>query len=295
MEAVGGPQTYVLGGAFNCGKGQPGQVAPVSHGCPSAVFRGVSILNTAQEAGADDRDVAAGARRARPCAAATGDGCVVLAEDDLDGQPALGQQHADHQRRDAQPRRLTVIAIRDGATASAGVVTRSRASTADTLADLVARGRGGGRGRPPGRGRAAAGRAGAGPTPALGRRAGRAPRSACCAASPARSARRSTRRGGRPGAVRVRRAQLTTTYLGTSTGLRLRHDQPTGQARAQRQVGRPGPLGLGRRRPRATSPTSTWPRSTPSAGRAAGLGGPRRSSCPPAATRRCCRRAPSPT
>jgi TldD protein len=50
MEAVGGPQTYVLGGAFNCGKGQPGQVAPVSHGAPSALFRGVRILNTAQEA-----------------------------------------------------------------------------------------------------------------------------------------------------------------------------------------------------------------------------------------------------
>ena len=30
MEAVGGPQT-LLGGAFNWGKGQPGQVAPVSH------------------------------------------------------------------------------------------------------------------------------------------------------------------------------------------------------------------------------------------------------------------------
>ena len=29
MEAVGGPSTYVLGGAFNCGKGQPGQIAPV--------------------------------------------------------------------------------------------------------------------------------------------------------------------------------------------------------------------------------------------------------------------------
>ena len=41
MEAVGGPQTYVLGGAFNCGKGQPGQVAAVSHGCPPALFRGV--------------------------------------------------------------------------------------------------------------------------------------------------------------------------------------------------------------------------------------------------------------
>jgi TldD protein len=49
MEAVGGPQTYVLGGAFNCGKGQPGQVAPVSHGAPSALFRQVNILNTAQE------------------------------------------------------------------------------------------------------------------------------------------------------------------------------------------------------------------------------------------------------
>jgi TldD protein len=49
MEAVGGPQTYVLGGAFNCGKGQPMQVAPVSHGCPAALFRGIRILNTAQE------------------------------------------------------------------------------------------------------------------------------------------------------------------------------------------------------------------------------------------------------
>jgi TldD protein len=51
MEAVGGPQTYVLGGAFNCGKGQPGQVAPVSHGCPAALFRGVNVLNTVTEAG----------------------------------------------------------------------------------------------------------------------------------------------------------------------------------------------------------------------------------------------------
>ncbi|WP_236239323.1 TldD/PmbA family protein [Streptomyces sp. CC228A] len=51
LEKVGGPQTYVLGGAFNCGKAQPGQVAAVSHGCPSALFRGVNILNTNQEAG----------------------------------------------------------------------------------------------------------------------------------------------------------------------------------------------------------------------------------------------------
>ena len=51
MEAVGGRATYLLGGAFNCGKGQPGQVAPVSHGCPSVVVRGVRILNTRNESG----------------------------------------------------------------------------------------------------------------------------------------------------------------------------------------------------------------------------------------------------
>jgi TldD protein len=51
MEAVGGPETWVLGGAFNCGKAQPGQIAAVSHGAPSALFRGVRILNTTDEAG----------------------------------------------------------------------------------------------------------------------------------------------------------------------------------------------------------------------------------------------------
>ncbi len=51
MEAVGGPDTWELGGAFNCGKAQPGQVASVSHGCPTALFRDVRILNTTDEAG----------------------------------------------------------------------------------------------------------------------------------------------------------------------------------------------------------------------------------------------------
>ena len=51
MEAVGGPDTWVLGGAFNCGKAQPGQVAAVSHGCPTSLFRGVRILNTNDEGG----------------------------------------------------------------------------------------------------------------------------------------------------------------------------------------------------------------------------------------------------
>ena len=51
LEALGDASTYVLGGAFNCGKGQPGQVAPVSHGCPSVLVRGVRVLNTREEAG----------------------------------------------------------------------------------------------------------------------------------------------------------------------------------------------------------------------------------------------------
>jgi TldD protein len=51
MEAVGGPSTWLLGGAFNCGKAQPGQIAAVSHGAPVSLFRGVNILNTVKEGG----------------------------------------------------------------------------------------------------------------------------------------------------------------------------------------------------------------------------------------------------
>jgi TldD protein len=51
MEAVGDASTWRLGGALNCGKAQPGQVAAVSHGCPSALFRGINVLNTRIEGG----------------------------------------------------------------------------------------------------------------------------------------------------------------------------------------------------------------------------------------------------
>jgi TldD protein len=51
MSRVGGPSTYRLGGAFNCGKAQPGQTAPVSHGCPAALFGQVTVLNTVKEGG----------------------------------------------------------------------------------------------------------------------------------------------------------------------------------------------------------------------------------------------------
>jgi TldD protein len=51
MESAGGPSTFYHGGALNCGKAQPGQVSPASHGTPAALFRGVRILNTVHEAG----------------------------------------------------------------------------------------------------------------------------------------------------------------------------------------------------------------------------------------------------
>jgi TldD protein len=49
LRGLGGPQTYLLSGASMCGKGQPGQLAAVSHGCPAALFSGVRVLNTATD------------------------------------------------------------------------------------------------------------------------------------------------------------------------------------------------------------------------------------------------------
>ncbi len=51
MDAVGGPSTYLLAGSLNCGKGQPGQGAPVSHGSPAARFRDINVLNTREQGG----------------------------------------------------------------------------------------------------------------------------------------------------------------------------------------------------------------------------------------------------
>lgn len=48
-DGLGGQGTYVLGGAMNCGKGQPQQVAPVSHGAVPARFRQINVLNTVKE------------------------------------------------------------------------------------------------------------------------------------------------------------------------------------------------------------------------------------------------------
>ncbi|OYU53989.1 MAG: TldD protein [Chitinophagaceae bacterium BSSC1] len=45
-SAIAGEQDYRLGGSFFDGKGQPGQVSAVSHGCSTTKFKGVSIINT---------------------------------------------------------------------------------------------------------------------------------------------------------------------------------------------------------------------------------------------------------
>ena len=46
-DGLGGQSTYLIPGTFNDGKGEPGQSNAVSHGCPSARFRQINVLNTA--------------------------------------------------------------------------------------------------------------------------------------------------------------------------------------------------------------------------------------------------------
>ena len=45
-DGLGGPATYRLWGTSADGKGEPGQTNAVSHGCPPARFRNVTVLNT---------------------------------------------------------------------------------------------------------------------------------------------------------------------------------------------------------------------------------------------------------
>jgi TldD protein len=49
MDLIGGPRSYLLGGAFNDGKGHPSQSNPVSHGCVPARFRNVAVINTGRQ------------------------------------------------------------------------------------------------------------------------------------------------------------------------------------------------------------------------------------------------------
>ncbi|MGH7719657.1 MAG: metallopeptidase TldD-related protein, partial [Gemmatimonadaceae bacterium] len=50
LDMIGGRSSYLLGGAFNDGKGQPSQSNAVSHGCPPGRFRQVNVINTGRRA-----------------------------------------------------------------------------------------------------------------------------------------------------------------------------------------------------------------------------------------------------
>ena len=49
MDMIGGPKSYYMGGSFFDGKGQPGQVNAVSHGCVPARFRNINVINTGRK------------------------------------------------------------------------------------------------------------------------------------------------------------------------------------------------------------------------------------------------------
>ena len=49
LNDVADKEDYRLGGSFNDGKGQPSQSSAVSHGCPTARFNGVNVINTARK------------------------------------------------------------------------------------------------------------------------------------------------------------------------------------------------------------------------------------------------------
>ena len=44
-DMIGGPKTWTLGGSIRDGKGEPGQINAMSHGCPVARFHDVNVLD----------------------------------------------------------------------------------------------------------------------------------------------------------------------------------------------------------------------------------------------------------
>jgi TldD protein len=49
MDMIGGQKSYWMGGSFFDGKGQPGQVNAVSHGCVPSRFRNINVINTGRK------------------------------------------------------------------------------------------------------------------------------------------------------------------------------------------------------------------------------------------------------
>ena len=49
MDMIGGQKSYTMGATFFDGKGQPGQVNAVSHGCVPSRFRNINVINTGRK------------------------------------------------------------------------------------------------------------------------------------------------------------------------------------------------------------------------------------------------------
>ncbi len=50
MDMIGGKSSYEMGASFFDGKGQPGQIGSVSHGCVPSRFRNINVINTGRKA-----------------------------------------------------------------------------------------------------------------------------------------------------------------------------------------------------------------------------------------------------
>ena len=50
MDMIGGKSSYQMGASFFDGKGQPGQIGSVSHGCVPSRFRNINVINTGRKA-----------------------------------------------------------------------------------------------------------------------------------------------------------------------------------------------------------------------------------------------------
>ncbi|HEX8144321.1 MAG TPA: TldD/PmbA family protein [Pyrinomonadaceae bacterium] len=48
-DGLGSREFYLLGGSYFDGKGEPGQINAVSHGCPPARFRQINVINTGRK------------------------------------------------------------------------------------------------------------------------------------------------------------------------------------------------------------------------------------------------------
>ena len=228
MSAVGGPSTYYLGGAFNCGKGQPGQTAAVTHGCPVARFDQVNILNTLQEARAmtavRPQDLVE-----RALSLSRTDGCVVVAHETSTVNLRFAGSTLTT-NGEMRGRSITVVATVDGAEGTAsGVLSRSNVRL-DQIEDIV-------------RAAEAAARAGG---PAQDARPLVTPDQAAPSVgwddppeittstvlgsfAPALGAVFRQARDADVELFGYAEHDLSTAYLATSTGVRLRHAQPAGR------------------------------------------------------------------